>query len=245
MKSMIVLSGDNDRSVDVSKGMKCASRTDEIKYKRKKATQKKGSWTLNRTSPMNTSDEESVHKSESCTCEMKTKTSKNKSELVLQNMELRRELYTISIRVLDLEKEKCALLKRVEGIDKARETEDARTKDKLDSLEHLVKERNRQVKELWNIVQMLDDENMVLKRQSDKWEEREKKLSKLKVENRIGDIIVVSYNAADWKEVLDQELTSWGSKNLKSQRKVGKKNISGSRGRYSHSGLKVEKSSKR
>merc|ERR1719320_272081 len=141
MKSMIVLSGDNDRSVDVSKGMKCASRTDEIKYKRKKATQKKGSWTLNRTSPMNTSDEESVHKSESCTCEMKTKTSKNKSELVLQNMELRRELYTISNKVLDLEKEKHALQKRVEGIYKARET---RTKDKFNSLEHLVKERNRQ-----------------------------------------------------------------------------------------------------
>jgi len=181
---------------------------------------------------MNTSDEESVHKSESCTCEMKTKTSKNKSELVLQNMELRRELYTISNTVLDLEKEKDALQKRVDRIDKA----DAKTKDKLDSLERLVKEKNRQVKELWNVIQMLDDENMVLKRQSDKLEEREKKLSKViidsKIENHFGDIIV-SHNAADWKEVIDQELTTWGSKNLKAQRKrdlVGKKN---SRGRYS------------
>jgi len=74
---MIVLTGDNDRSVHESKGMECASCTDEfveIKYKRKKATQKKDSWTLYRTSPMNTSDEESVYKSESNTCELKTKT---------------------------------------------------------------------------------------------------------------------------------------------------------------------------
>jgi len=223
---MVVLSGDNDRSVDVSKGMKCISRTDEfvdIKYKRKKATQKKDSWTLNTTSPMNTSDEESVHRSEPCTYELKTKTSRNKSELVLQNMELRRELYTVSNKVIDLEKEKSALQQRVDRIDKARATEDAMTKDKLDSLEHLVKERNRQVKELWNVIQMLDDENMVLKRQSDKWEEREKKLSRVIIDsevstanvNRIGDFIIL-YNAADWKEVLDQELTTWGSKNLKS-----------------------------
>jgi len=166
-------------------------------------------------------------------------------------MELRKELYTISNKVHDLEKEKRALQKRVDRIDKARETENARTRDKLDSLEHLVEERNRQVKELWNVIQTLDDENMVLKGQSDKWEEREKKLSKViidsKVDNRCGDIIV-SYNAADWKEVLAQELATRGSKDVTAQKNrdlVGKKKLSGSRARYSQSGVKVEKSSKR
>merc|ERR1719383_857930 len=84
---------------------------------------------------------------------------------------------------------------------------------------------------------------MELKRQSDKWEEREKKLSNVIIDSKRSDDIVVSYNAADWKEVLDQELTTWGSKNRKAQRKrdlVGKTNES--RGRYIQ---KVEKSLKR
>jgi len=100
-------------------------------------------------------------------------------------MELRKEFYRISNKVLDLEKEKFALQKRVDSIDKASDTEDTRTKDKLDSLEHLVKERNRQVKELWNVIQMLDDENLMLKRQTDKWEKQEKKLSKVTIESKV------------------------------------------------------------
>merc|ERR1719317_1699401 len=99
-------------------------------------------------------------------------------------------------------------------------------KEKLDSLQELIEDRNRQVKELWNVIQMLDDENMMLKSHSDKWEKREKLLIKdiinLKVSaanaNRSADI-TVSYNAADWKEVLDKELITWGTQNLKAQRK--------------------------
>jgi len=60
-------------------------------------------------------------------------------------------------------------------------------KEKMESLEQQLEERNIQVKELWSVIQMLDDENMNLKSQAGNWETKEKQLRQeitdLKVSN--------------------------------------------------------------
>merc|ERR1719320_511601 len=185
MKSMM-LHRENDRLHSESNGNNCGSCDEYVDYKHKeeKATQQKNdTWIFNSVSPMNTSDEESVHKSDSCTCAWNTECSECKNKVISQNLKLRRELSRISNKVLELEMDKSAFQKRVETNLKVRFTENARMKDKFDSLQDLVDERNAQVKELLNVIQMLDHENMVLKRQSDKWQEREKQLNKLIIDS--------------------------------------------------------------
>jgi len=86
-------------------------------------------------------------------------------------------------------------------------------KEKMESLQELLEDRNRQMKELWNVIQMLEDANMKLKSQADKWEKKEKQLRKeitdLKVSNAT-DVqetnFFVSDNTTDWKKKFHQEL---------------------------------------
>jgi len=90
---------------------------------------------------------------------------------------------------------------------------------------------------------MLDDENMLLKSQSEKFEDRENQLNKeiidLKVSSTSGAHVTVSDSAADWKEVLDQDLSSLKTKNPNAGRKPSDKKISGRRGRGRQSSVKL------
>jgi len=194
-------------------------------------------------SPMSTSDEESLYKSDlrmykwnKCCCDSKNK-------IVLLNRKLREELNRVSDKVIQLENEKSALRKKLDGIEMARSAEDARMKDKLDSLQELIQERDRQVKELWYVVQMLDDENMLLKSQSEKFEDRESQLNKeiidLKVSCVRGAHVAVSDTAADWKEVLDHDLSSLKTQNPKAGKKPSKKKASGRRGCWRQRSVKL------
>jgi len=76
----------------------------------------------------------------------------------------------------------------------------------MESLEQQLEDRNRQVKELWSVIQILDDENMNLKSQVCKWDTKEKQLTQeitdLKVSNShdSNTNILVSYNTIDWKD---------------------------------------------
>jgi len=182
-------------------------------------------------SPMSTSDEESVYKSELRKYKWNKCCYDSKSKIVLLNRKLRDELNRASDKVIQLENAKSALRNKLNGIEMARSAEDSRMKDKLDSLQELIQERDRQVKELWYVVQMLDDENMLLKSQSEKFEDRESQLNKeiidLKVSSASGAHVAVSDNAADWKEVLDEDLSALKTQNTKAGKKPSKKKTRG------------------
>jgi len=194
-------------------------------------------------SPMSTSDEESVYKSELRKYKWNKCCYDSKSKIVLLNRKLRDELNRASDKVIQLENAKSALRNKLNGIEMARSAEDSRMKDKLDSLQELIQERDRQVKELWYVVQMLDDENMLLKSQSEKFEDRESQLNKeiidLKVSSASGAHVAVSGNAADWKEVLDQDLSSLKTKNPKAGKKPSNSKTSGRRERWRQSSVKL------
>jgi len=174
-----------------------------------------------------------------------------KSKLVLPDTELRKELSRVSNKAFKLEKMNNVLRLKLEGFEKGCSIEDSKGREKVEFLQDLVEERNRQVKELWNVIQMLDDENMSLKSRLEKFEQRESLLNKeiidLKVsianDNPRADI-TVSYNSADWKKILDEELSTWETQTLKVHRKIYQcnKNISGRRGWMSQRNMK--KSSK-
>jgi len=99
-------------------------------------------------SPMSTSDEESLYKCELRTYKWNKCCYDSKSNMVLLNRKLREELNRVSIKFIQLENEKSSLRKELAGIKMARSAEDARMKDKLDSLQELMQERDRQVKDL-------------------------------------------------------------------------------------------------
>jgi len=172
-------------------------------------------------SPMSTSDEESIHKSEIVKNVTKGGSTESKRETVMLNSQvkhLREKLNTISYKMGQLQKENIAASQKFQQYEKAKSAEVLAMKEKMESLEEQLEDRNRQVKELWNVIQMLDDENMNLKSQTGKWEKKEQQLKKeitdLKVSNAHDPDtnILVSYNTIDWKEKFHQELLTWESR---------------------------------
>jgi len=228
MESRIPLSASTDESGD----LKPAGRKD---------TQNVNDFQI--VSPMSTSDEESLNKSELRTCKWKKCCYDSKSKIVLLNRKIREELNRVSAKVIQLEIEKSALRKKLDGIEMVRSAEDARMKDKFDSLKELIQERDRQGKELWYVVQMLDDENMLLKSKSEKFVDRESQLNKeiidLKVFSASGAHVAVSNNTADWKEVLHQDLLTLKTQNSKAVKKPSNRKTSGRRGRWRQSSVKL------
>jgi len=199
-----------------------------------KVTRKENdSHTLASVSPMNTSDEEPLHNSDSGKFKLNIESPGNKSKVILLNSKLRREIDTLSVRIIELRKENGCLQKKLEGFENGRSIEERRRTEELDSLQKSMDDRDSQVKELWNVIQMLDNENMELKIQSEKCQERQKQLNSeiigLKCSNARADI-TVSDKAANWKNILDKELSSLGNHRFKDKRQrdlVSKNKISG------------------
>jgi len=140
--------------------------------------------------------------------------------------------------VLRLERDNSTLLEELERLKNKRTAENRRKMEKLDSLQVTMDERDRQLKDLWNVIQMLDDENMTLKRESENWEKREnilkKEINGLKLfvgSSRAGDI-TVSNNALDWKDILEDELSSLGTQSQKVHKMVSSTKIAGRRRRW-------------
>jgi len=98
---------------------------------------------------MNTSDEESVHKSGIWPYE-NSESSVSKNKPVLQDTELRKE---VSDMAFNLEKENSVLRLKLEVFGKGSSKEDSKGREKVEFLQDLVEVRNRQVKELWNVIQ--------------------------------------------------------------------------------------------
>jgi len=221
----------------------------EFKVSEEKVSKKENdSQTVASVSPMNTSDEEALHNSDSGKFELNIESSGNKSKAILLNRNLRRELDTLSVKIVDLRKENGCLLNKLEGFENGRSIEEGRITEELDSLQKSMDERDRQVKELWNVIQMLDNENTGLKIQSEKCQEREKQLNReiigLKCSNA-NNIhradITFSDKAANWKIILDEELSNLGIHSFKDQRKrdlVSEKKISGRCERWRESSMR-------
>jgi len=111
-----------------------------------------------------------------------------------------------------LQEENSGTREKLEQFEKVKSAEAVVMREKLESLQKLLEDRNRQVEELWNVIQMLDDGNMMLKSQADKWEKKEKQLRKeitdLKPSSAtdVQEInMFVYYSTSDWKEKFHQE----------------------------------------
>jgi len=168
-------------------------------------------------SPISTSDEDSVHKSDIEEVHLRSHESdESQIKVTLLNDKvsmLRKKFKTVSGNVRELEEENCVLSEEYQSLQSAKWTEDLVMKEKLGSLKEMLEDRNRRVKELWFVIQMLDDENMVLKGRVEEREEMEEQLNRERYGLKISDddarnIILVSYNTVDWEQKLHQELSS-------------------------------------
>jgi len=165
-------------------------------------------------SPMTTSDEESVQNCYFGKCKRITESSEINRKV---NVKLRKELDSLSDELLHLERKNSTLVDKIEGFGSERSTEIGRMTVKMDSLQVTIEERDREVKELWNVIQMLEDENIMLKGQSERWKVRENLLKKeindlkVSIKNNSAAGITVSYNALNRKEILDHELSTQGT----------------------------------
>jgi len=183
--------------------------------------------TVTSTSPMNTSDEEQVLDGGTVKHIRSPESSGSKHKAKLLNKK-KKDAIRLSDRMILVQKENCALRRRIGRLEKTRAMYDLNTKKKLESLQGLVDERNRQVKELWDVIQLLDDANLKLKCQVEKLDEREKTLNneifglKLCITNSdVGGAIVCS-NSENWKEKVDQESSVRGSTSLNKVRNIAR-----------------------
>jgi len=98
---------------------------------------------------MNTSDEEPVHKSETVKRVRNGDTGKGKTmTLNIQVKKLRKQLKSTFYKMEELQKENHAEREKLQQFEKATSAEAVVLKEKLESLQELLEDRNRQVKEL-------------------------------------------------------------------------------------------------
>jgi len=122
--------------------------------------------------------------------------------------------------VRQLSEENCALSQKYQDIQRAKWAEDLVNMKKLESLQELLDDRNRQIRELWNVIQRLDEDSMMFKNEADDSEEMKKQLNNescdLEVYTSDDDWknnILISCNTADWRQKLHQELSVRESRN--------------------------------
>jgi len=128
------------------------------------------------------------------------------------------ESNSTSDEVQHLQRENRILTKKLIEFEQLKKDEKFVMKEKLEILGKWVEDKNRRVKELLNIVQMLDDANVELMNKASEWQKSEKKLkeeiAKLKSSSSRDypkTNIFVNYNSADWKEKIQHDLTAWES----------------------------------
>jgi len=170
-------------------------------------------------SSMSASDEDSVHKSDMEINKSNSESDESEIKAILHNgkiYKLRKQFNTFPDNLREFFEENCVLSQKFEVLQRAKWAEDLAMK-KIESLQDELEDRNRQVKELWNVIQMLDDENMMLKRKAEEIEEMKKQLNKdLKVFTSDDDSrnnMFISCNTADWRQKLHQECSAWESRN--------------------------------
>jgi len=117
--------------------------------------------------------------------------------------------------VRQLFEENCALSQKYQDIQRAKRAEDLENKKKLESLQELLDNRNRQVKELWNVIRRLDGENMMFKNEA----EDRKEVKRLNTESSdtsdddSKNNIFLFCNKADCRQKLHQEFSAGVSRN--------------------------------
>jgi len=135
---------------------------------------------------------------------------------------MREESVKLSDKVQELHIEKSDLKMKFSIFEKMKLDEISALKAKLCSSERAVQEKSRQIKELWDVIQMLYDTNMSLIRRADILEQSEKQLKKevsdLKGQLVNGDIeldALVCPCTVDWKAKLVKDLSGWRPKRKK------------------------------
>jgi len=150
-------------------------------------------------------------------------------QLTTEVKSLEEESALLSRKMLELLEEKIKMKKKFKFFKIAKEDEIDVIKVKLASLKRLLKDKDKQLKELWNIIQMLNDAKLNLKRQADQWEQSEMQLKKEIVDLRVRlaneddkpDTIFTSPQTFDWKAKMETELSSWGVQQSTSRRSTG------------------------
>jgi len=128
---------------------------------------------------------------------------------------LKDEFTLVSEWVRFLRNDNNTLKVKVTNIEKAKKTFDASMKEKLKKLEVMLEDKSNQVKNLWGVIQILDDENMKLKRKRDAWKSSEKQLKneikalKMNISNKMQKTnFYVSLDTVDWKKKVDHEFSA-------------------------------------
>jgi len=167
-------------------------------------------WTA--TTPMETSDEEKSYHSG-----IPTHTTNRNSvgDIAFSNTKLNqlmKEFKNASGKIRQLEKENIFLKNKLRGFAQTYVTGDVKIKWKMESLEELVEEKNREIKELLNFIVILEDVNVKLHKQSDRWELNDKKLRKkirylnLSISNKNPKLnVFLSCNTVDWKQKIERD----------------------------------------
>merc|ERR1719419_165131 len=118
------------------------------------------------------------------------------------------------------------LTKKLTEFEQLKKVEEFAMKKKLEILGEWVEDKNRRVKELLNVVQMLDGAYVELMNKASEWQKSEIKLKEEIVKLKSSSSrdcpkrnIFVSHNSADWKEKIQHDLAAWESSKLGKLRK--------------------------
>lgn len=143
---------------------------------------------------------------------------------------LKKEFTIVSEWVRFLRNDNNTLKVKVINIEKTKKTFDASIKEKVEKLEGMLEDKSNQVKNLWGAIQILDDENIKLKRKRNAWKSSEKKLKneikalKMNISNKGQKTnFYVSLDTVDWKKKVDHESAA---RRTQIQKSVRKKNSS-------------------
>jgi len=169
------------------------------------------------TSAMSITDEELVH---GCSISKDHKLIESNTTIKMEQ----NELNSTSDEVQNLQNQNRMLMKKLIEFEQFKKVEKLVMKGKLETLGKWVEDKKRQVKELLNVIQMLDDANAELMNKASEWLESEtrlkKEIARLKLSSRRDypkTNMLISHNTADWKEKIQHDLTARESSKLGEQ----------------------------
>jgi len=181
---------------------------------------------LKSVSPMSITDEEVVH---GCITSKDLKLLESSPIIKLLNRKIenhQNESNNTTDKVQHLQKENRILKKKLIEFEQLKKVEKFAVKEKLEILGKWVEDKNRRVKELLNVVQMLDDAYIELMNKASEWQKSETKLKEEIVKLKSSSSrdfpmtnIFVSSNSADWKEKIQHDLIAWESSKFGKLRK--------------------------
>jgi len=149
--------------------------------------------------------------------------------LSIENRKWKEEATQSSAKVQELLNERSIIMRCVKNYEKRSNEEIRVVKEKLCSVMELMDEKSRQVKELWNVIQMLDEANMKLNQQAVFREQSEKLLRKeiiaLKLlaanSKNMKSNFHISSVTVDWKAKIGHDIQLWRYWESVGQRKKG------------------------